>query len=158
MYGRRPRIVHQSGSCAWPPRRHPAGRLPYFAELNVQDYGFAEEAIQRHLRGENRIDAIFSIKNAITVNAYKILRKLDIAIPKSVAVMGYDDFDLADALEPPIRVVRQPVVSIATRAAEMLFDAFRTGEEKRQTVTLKVELVHRGSCGELRRGPKSKSR
>src|ERR1700712_3415936 len=52
--------------------------LPYLAELNVQDYSSAEEAIQRHLRGDQRIDAIFSIKNAITVNVYKILRKLEI--------------------------------------------------------------------------------
>lgn len=129
-----------------------AAGLDYMAELNVQDYASAEEAIQRHLRGENGMDAIFSIKNAITVNAYRILRKLGISIPGSVALIGYDDFELADALEPPISVVRQPVVSIATSAACMLFEALRTGEQKRQNVILKVELVHRGSCGELRVG------
>ena len=135
-----------------------AAGLPYLSELHVQDYASAEEAIQRHLRGENRIDAVFSIKNAVTVNAYKILRKLGIGIPKSVALMGYVDFELADALEPPISVVRQPVVSIATRAAEMLFEALRTGQETRQTVTLNVELVHRGSCGELLKGKRSRLR
>lgn len=131
--------------------------LPYLAEFKVQDYASAEEAIQRHLRSAEGIDAIFSIKNEITVNVYKILRRLNVAIPRSVALMGYDDFELADALEPPISVVRQPVVSIATRAAEMLFAALENGEQKRQTVTLKVELVHRGSCGELKT-KKSKSR
>jgi LacI family transcriptional regulator len=129
-----------------------AAGLQYLAELNVQDYASAEEAIQRHLRGKSSMDAIFSIKNAITVNAYKILRKWGVAIPGSVALIGYDDFELADALEPPISVVRQPVVGIATRAAEMLFQALRSGQERLQNVTLKVELVHRGSCGELRLG------
>jgi len=122
--------------------------LPYLAELNVQDYDSAEEALRRHLSGPDRIDAVFCIKNAITVNAYKILRAAGVAIPQSVALLGYDDFELADALDPPITVIRQPVGLIAARAANMLFEALETGEQKARTVTLKVELVVRGSCGE----------
>jgi len=125
-----------------------AAGLPYLAELNVQDYASADAALRQHLEGKEPIDAIFSIKNAITVNAYKILRQRKVTIPKTVALVGYDDFELADALEPPICVVRQPVVAIATRAAELIFEALETGEQRRETVTLKVELVHRGSCGE----------
>jgi LacI family transcriptional regulator len=122
-----------------------AAELPYLAELDVQNYGGAEEALNRHLQGKERIDAIFSIKNALTVDAYKILRKLGVSIPGSVALIGYDDFELADALEPPISVIRQPVESIATRAAEMLFQELEKVEQKHGTVTLKVELVERGS-------------
>ncbi len=127
-----------------------AAGLPYLADPNVQDYSSAEATLRSHLQGNKRIDAIFSIKNSVTVNAYKILRLANIDIPGSVALIGYDDFELADALEPPICVVRQPVVDIATRAAEMIFEALEKGEEQRQTLTLKVELVHRGSCGESR--------
>lgn len=135
-----------------------AANLPCLADLNVQDYASAEAALQFHLHGSNRIDAIFSIKNAITVNAYKILRQATIDIPGSVALIGYDDFELADALEPPICVVRQPVVDIATRAAEMIFEALEKGEEKRRTLTLKVELVHRRSCSESRSEGRSEPR
>ncbi|HEV7614592.1 MAG TPA: LacI family DNA-binding transcriptional regulator [Steroidobacteraceae bacterium] len=135
-----------------------AAGLPFIAELNVQDYDSAETALHRHLTGKGRIDAIFSIKNAITVNVYKILRKLNVAIPASVALVGYDDFELADTLDPPISVVRQPVVAIATRAAEMLFEALKAGDEKPQTVTLKVELVHRSSGGESRVAERRRAR
>jgi LacI family transcriptional regulator len=132
--------------------------LPVLAELKVQDYASAETALRPYLHGKNRIDAIFSIKNAITVNAYKILRRSSISIPESVALVGYDDFELADALEPPISVVRQPVAGIATRAAEMLFQALKTGNTKSRTVILKVELVHRDSCGKLYPPKKSNRR
>lgn len=135
-----------------------AANLPCLADLNVQDYASAEVALRFHLHGSDRIDAIFSIKNAITVNAYKILRQAKIDIPGSVALIGYDDFELADALEPPICVVRQPVVDIATRAAEMIFEALEKGEEKRRILTLKVELVHRGSCSESRSEGRSEPR
>ena len=124
-----------------------AAGLPYLAELNVQDYASTEAALRPYLQGKDRIDAIFSIKNAITVNAYRILRQSNIPIPRRIALVGYDDFELADTLDPPICVVRQPIGNIATRAAEMLFEALATGKEKSRTVTMKVELMHRASCG-----------
>ncbi|HEY4356160.1 MAG TPA: LacI family DNA-binding transcriptional regulator [Acidobacteriaceae bacterium] len=121
--------------------------LPYLAELNVQDYESAAAALQPYLRGPERIDAIFSIKNEITVNAYKILRKAKLAVPKTIALVGYDDFELADTLDPPICVVRQPIVGIARRAAELVFEALDSGGVQTKTINLKVELVHRESCG-----------
>lgn len=124
-----------------------AAGLPYLADLNVQDHASAEAALKPYLHGKERIDGIFSIKNAITVSAYKILREAGVEVGKSIALVGFDDFELADTLDPPICVMRQPIVNIATRAAEMLFEALDTGEEKDETINLKVELVHRGSCG-----------
>jgi LacI family transcriptional regulator len=129
-----------------------AAGLPYLAELEVEDFASARAALARHLSGPDRIDAIFSIKNAITVNVYKILRELRLPIPGSVALLGYDDFELADTLEPPISVIRQPIVAIATRAAEMLFEALENSGESSKAVILKVELVQRGSCGEAKPG------
>ncbi len=123
-----------------------AAGLPYLAELSVQDYASAEAALRPYLNGKDRIDAIFSIKNGITVDAYKVLRRARIAIPKSVALVGFDDFDLADALEPPITVVRQPVREMATRAAELLFDALEKRGSRQGAVTLKVEMVVRASA------------
>ena len=131
-----------------------AAGLPYFAELDVQDYASANDALRRHLLGKDRIDAVFSIKNAITMNAYKILRELGVAVPSSVGLLGYDDFPLADALEPPVTVVRQPVEGIATRAAELLFLALEKGKHPKGTTTLKVDLVYRGSCGEMLAAPR----
>jgi LacI family transcriptional regulator len=120
--------------------------LPYLAELSVEDYASTEAAVLRHVRGPDRVDAIFSTKNTTTVFIYKILRELNLRIPGQVALVGYDDFELADALEPPISVIRQPVAQIATRAAELLFRQMEEGAESKRMVQLKVELVLRGSC------------
>jgi LacI family transcriptional regulator len=121
--------------------------LPYLAEPNVRDYASAEAAVLAHLQGAEPIDAIFSTKNSTTIYVYYILHKLGCSIPESVALLGYDDFELADALEPPISVVRQPVEQIATQAAELLFQQMKTGVPSYSTVTLSVELVVRASCG-----------
>lgn len=124
--------------------------LPHLAEPNVRNYASAEAAVLAHLKCANPIDAIFSTKNSTTVYVYYVLRKLGYRIPESVALLGYDDFELADALEPPISVVRQPVAELATRAAELLFQQMETGVQSRSKVILKVELVVRSSCGNNR--------
>jgi LacI family transcriptional regulator len=128
-----------------------AARLPYFAELDVHDYTSAEAALERHLAGSEQIDAVFCIKNELTMNVYRILRQRGVRVPEAMALLGYDDFELADTLEPPVTVIRQPVEEIARCAAVMLFEALEAGSHAPLTssLTLRVELVPRGSCGEL---------
>lgn len=120
--------------------------LPYLAELEAEDFTSTQAAILRHVRGPERIDAIFSTKNTTTVFIYKILKELGIRIPGQIGLIGFDDFDLADALDPAISVVRQPITRIATRAAEMLFEEMKSQKPAEGTTTLDVELVLRGSC------------
>ena len=118
--------------------------MPVLEELDVQDYKSAKQALKRHLAAKG-IDAVFSIKNALTVHAYKALRELHVDVPEEVALLGFDDFDLADALDPPISVMRQQVVHLATRCTEMLFEMLENGTTRSRTLTLAVELVERGS-------------
>ncbi|HZP05134.1 MAG TPA: LacI family DNA-binding transcriptional regulator [Terracidiphilus sp.] len=120
--------------------------LPYLAELNAEDFVSTQSAILRHVRGPERVDAIFSTKNTTTVYIYKILRELGIRIPGQIGLIGYDDFELADALESPITVVRQPITRIATRAAELLFEEMIDHKEPAGTISFDVELVLRSSC------------
>jgi LacI family transcriptional regulator len=122
-----------------------AAGLPYLAVLDVQDAASIAAAVTPYLSGKDRIDAVFCIKNAITVEIYKLLHRAAVAIPQSMALLGFDDFELADTLQPPITVVRQPVEAMAIKAAEMLFEALEKREARKNPVTLKVELVERGS-------------
>lgn len=124
-----------------------AAGLPEIVEVHVQDYSSTAETLRPYLSGADRIDGVFSIKNEITVNAYKVLRDAKLKIPQSVALVGYDDFDLADALEPPICVVRQPVQEIARQAAESLFSKLEHAGRPTAAATLPVTMIHRASCG-----------
>ena len=126
-----------------------AAKRPYLAELEVNTLADVRAALQRHLTAKQKIDGIFSIKNALTVYAYKALRELQVAIPGDVSLLGYDDFELADTLDPPVTVVRQPVVAMATKATEMLFQALAVEHVTPRTYNLQVELVPRGSCKDV---------
>jgi LacI family transcriptional regulator len=80
-----------------------------------------------------------------------VLAKLGVSIPKDIAIMGFDDSDMFDLLQPPLSVVRQPVGQLGRTSAEMLFSLMNTDKQTKgsavTTTILPVELILRQSCG-----------
>jgi LacI family transcriptional regulator len=132
-----------------------ANRLTPRVDMSVTDYKSAEYAIQNMLATGQPPDAIFTLKNSTTIYAFETLQKLKVPVPKSVALLGYDDFELASALRPAISVIQQPVEDIGRIAAEILFENLLSVDKgksheikKRQyPIKLKTKLVLRQSCG-----------
>jgi LacI family transcriptional regulator len=67
-----------------------------------------------------------------------------------VALVGFDDFELADMLPVPVTVVRHDPIEMGRRAAELLFARLAGDDRPPQRIVLDTELVVRGS-GEVRR-------
>jgi LacI family transcriptional regulator len=132
-----------------------AANLTPIFDTSVKDYKSAEYAIKSMLDGPNPPDAIFALKNSTTIYAFEALQKFNIAVPQSVALLGFDDFELASTVRPSISVIQQPVEEIGRRAAEILFeqlfDERRTGSttssKPARQVKVKTCLIKRSSCG-----------
>jgi LacI family transcriptional regulator len=124
-------------------------------DASVKDYPSAEYALKSLLDGPNPPDAIFTTKNSTTIYAFEALQKLNVAVPQSIALLGFDDFELASTVRPSISVIQQPVKEIGRRAAEILFGQLlaerRTGSpacsKLAQPVLLRTRLIRRNSCG-----------
>lgn len=121
----------------------------------IKDYKSAEYAIESLLDGPKRPEAFFTLKNSTTIYAFEVLQKFNIRIPESVALLGFDDFELATTLRPSVSVVQQPVEDIGRKAAELLFQRFEEndggGSPRRPAVMRRVllatSLIRRSSCG-----------
>lgn len=94
--------------------------------------------------------ALFCINNLTTRNALHSLSALNINIPHDIALVGFDDFDMADIIRPSVTVVRQPVDVLGRTAAELLFARLSSDlhMKKAKCLVLPLELVIRDSCGE----------
>jgi LacI family transcriptional regulator, galactose operon repressor len=66
-----------------------------------------------------------------------------------VALMGFDDFPLADLLDPGVSVVAQDPTAIGRSAAELLFARLDDDRRAPQHVVVPTRLIARGS-GEIR--------
>jgi LacI family transcriptional regulator len=131
-----------------------AGR-PCVLDTSIKDYKSAEYAIESMFAAANPPDALLTLKNSTTIHTFEALQKHNIAIPDCVAVLGYDDFELAATLRPSISVVQQPIEEIGRIAAELLFERLLdpqssdrpAGRVRPQQIQLKTRLIRRSSCG-----------
>lgn len=106
----------------------------------------AEDALTAMLAAAEPPTAVVSFRNTLSVGAIRALRRLGLS--HAVAVVGFDDFPLADLMEPPLTVVRQNVRDIGSRSAELLFARIEGDASPSQHVVSVPTLVPRGS-GEI---------
>ena len=121
----------------------PSGNVHHGA----QDSEGAQMVAMGMLSGPDRPTAIFSGQNLITIGVVRALRELGLA--QRVALVGFDDFVLADLLEPAITVVAQDARAIGHLAGELLFRRMADPSLATQTHVVRSRLVTRGS-GEIR--------
>ncbi|MDI3418233.1 LacI family DNA-binding transcriptional regulator [Streptomyces luteolus] len=101
----------------------------------------AAEAI---LSGPEPVTAIFAGNNRVTVTVVRVLADLD----RPVALVGFDDFELADMLRPGVTVIAQDAAALGRTAAERLFHRLDGAPDTAQRFELSTRLIRRGS-GEL---------
>ena len=112
----------------------------------LNNEGKARSAMTALLDSDDPPTAIFSSQDLVTIGAVRALR--DRGMHRSVALVGFDDFDLADLLEPGITVVAQNPKRIGALAAERLFARIDGADQAAQTYTVPTTLIPRGS-GEI---------
>lgn len=118
-------------------------------DLVVRDLDTAEAAraaATAVLRRPDPPTAVFGAQNLVTIGALRALR--DTGLQQQVALVGFDDFELADLLEPAITVVAQDPLRIGHLAAETLFRRIDGDDSPPGTAVVATRLVPRGS-GEI---------
>jgi LacI family transcriptional regulator len=111
--------------------------------VTVED---AEQATAEILRLAEPPTALISAQNYFTVGAIRALRTL--GLQRRVAVVGFDDFPLAEMLDPAVTVVAHDAGELGRKAAELLFRRLDGDRSPSEHVVCGVRLVPRGS-GEI---------
>jgi LacI family transcriptional regulator len=75
------------------------------------------------------------------------LRELGVAVPREIAVTGFDDIPIAQYTSPPLTSVRVPILDLGERATELLVGQLASQRRRRRVCeTLPTTLVVRQSC------------
>src|SRR5579859_4337926 len=80
----------------------------------------------------DRPTALFSVKRISSVELIQALHRSRLQIPQDIALVGFDDFELAEVLGTPLTVVRQSPVELARAAAELLFKKITKAKSNEQ--------------------------
>jgi LacI family transcriptional regulator len=89
--------------------------------------------------------AIFCANDLMAVGCYEALRELGLNIPGDVAVMGYDDREIAQHLHPPLSSVLLPHFEMGSLAAEILIDAAAGSASRPRQIKVECPIVRRKS-------------
>ena len=95
-----------------------------------------------------RPTAIFAANDSMAIGALSALRELGVAVPREIAVTGFDDIPIAQYTSPPLTSVRVPILDLGERATELLVGQLASQRRRRRvSETLPTTLVVRQSCG-----------
>lgn len=104
-----------------------------------------EAAMRELLERDPRIDAVFAASDVMALGVQRALKAVGRSMPSDVAVVGFDDIELAQYGSPPLTTVRQPCALMARIAVESLL-AMVDGGPTPAPIMLPTELVVRESA------------
>jgi LacI family transcriptional regulator len=90
--------------------------------------------------------AVLCGNDVLAVGALRQAHEMQIAVPKDVSIVGFDDIELAQVAYPPLTTVHVPHREMGQRAAQTLVQMLRDGHDV-ASVALEPRLVMRDTLG-----------
>ena len=101
----------------------------------------SREAAHELLTMPNRPSAIFAASDNQALSIMKVARQLNMRIPDDVAVVGFDDIDMADYVD--LTTVRQHLDESGRLSAEMVLGRIADPSRATQHIHLPLNLIER---------------
>lgn len=119
---------------------------PAFVHHYLRQPELTEAAVLALLQQPQPPTALFTAQNLITIGAIRVLQRL--GLQERVALISFDDFLLADLLQPPVSVIAQDATKLGQVAADLLFARLGGDTQPPQQIVVPTRLIARGS-GEI---------
>jgi LacI family transcriptional regulator len=107
--------------------------------------------MERLLALDHPPTAVFTVNNLVAVGAIEAVRAARLEVPDDVALVCFDDIELASRLYPFLTVMMQPAETFGTLGTQLLLERISGGgPERSRVVVLPGDFVVRRSCGAVR--------
>lgn len=120
-------------------------RRPEYVESGDFYAESGAEAARRLLALPEPPTAIFAASDLMAAGAIQAARELGLHVPGDLALVGFDDIQLAELLDPPLTTIRQDKRGLGIAAGEAVVALVEAADEPPRRLVLPVELVVRGS-------------
>jgi DNA-binding LacI/PurR family transcriptional regulator len=104
--------------------------------------GPAQAAARELLSADRPPTAVFATSDTLAAGVLRAARELGLSVPRDLAVVGFDDGELAEALD--LTTVRQPLEESGRTAMELLLQRL-DGPGTPREVALGLTLIRRGT-------------
>jgi LacI family transcriptional regulator len=107
----------------------------------------ATTATGRLLRHRNRVTAIFTTNNVMTLGVLEFLKEAGLHCPDEVSLVGFDDPEWAASFNPAITSIAQEPYEMGYRGAERLIERIEGDGSPLKNICLQCSLRIRESSG-----------
>jgi LacI family transcriptional regulator len=133
-----PTLVIRIDSAAWSMK---AGLHPMAPEIGYKP-------MQALLEKTHDFTAVFCFNDIAAIGTIRALKEAGLSVPGDVSVVGFDDILSAAYYTPSLTTVRQPLMEMGQRGAEVLLERIANREKEFVSeVMMAPELVVRESTG-----------
>ncbi|WZP00259.1 LacI family DNA-binding transcriptional regulator [Isosphaeraceae bacterium EP7] len=115
-------------------------------EVERETVDGARERVASILRDEPAVTAILCANDVLALGAVQAARQAGRKVPTGMAIIGFDDFDFAQYVDPPLTTVALPGLEMGARAAELLLAYIEEGNFETPEVIFPTTLICRGSA------------
>jgi len=118
---------------------------------NVKQFSMAEgyHATKRLLNKEKRLTAIFCVCDDLAIGAMRAAQEMEYRVPQDLSIVGFDDLEVSQFLNPPLTTVRIPRETIGRLAIETITNNTEQSyiqKREKNKIIVTVKLVIRNSC------------
>ena len=120
--------------------------LVAFADYSVE--GSLQETVGL-LQSVRPPTAIFPMSGPTTAGALLAIKQLGLKIPQDISIIGFDELEYAELLNPPLTVIVQPAYEFGRIATETLLKIINKKRIGPKLIELEPTLKIRGSCARI---------
>jgi LacI family transcriptional regulator len=95
------------------------------------------------LQSNGHFDAIIAWEDIMAVGVIRALLDRNYRVPEDIAVVGYNDIEMAAYVSPPLTTIRQKITEIGETAAKIMIEQLESDRNVEQHIVIKPELVIR---------------
>jgi DNA-binding LacI/PurR family transcriptional regulator len=93
----------------------------------------------------NRPDAVFATSDVFATAVIRAAKHLRLRVPEDIAVIGFDNIEIASMVDPAITTIEQPAEQIGFQACELLLEKIQNPMTRKKQIILDTKLIVRES-------------
>src|SRR4051812_48873278 len=105
--------------------------------------------LRAFLSTSHRPTAVLAANDQIAVALYRAAASIGFSVPEDLAIVGFDNLDISEHLDPPLTTVAQPFLKIGQTAAEILIHRIEGDNQYLRQITIAPEIIVRASATPL---------
>ncbi|MCX8649904.1 gluconate operon transcriptional repressor GntR [Gilliamella sp. B2776] len=113
-----------------------------FATKKSSSYSLGKQLLHQALKEYPQIDGVFSTNDDLALGVLFECQRLDIKVPKQLAIAGFHGHDVGQVVTPKLASILTPRMKIGQKSAEMLLQCINGEQIDQNVIDLPVEYLN----------------